>query len=248
MRYSEFKSRQQIDEVAPLIPILMYGGAAAMSAWEARNIYKDYKSGKITKDQALARAGITAGTTLAGGMLGKMVAKGGSGAYNLAKNIFKFGKKDKPDIPKLDTPDVPKVVGKTKDGSNVVQSKSGNLTKQGADGKPTTQLVKPKDMVKAPKAPKAPKAKTATATGAAVGAGAKKVPTPTPKPKPKAPLSKGKAAGTLAGAAAGVTASQLASKLADFRKQQDAKRAQQTQTGVLYKGKASGPKSMVDIK
>jgi len=246
MRYNEFKSKPQLDEIAPLIPLLMYGGSAALTAWEANNIYKDYKAGKITKDQMLARAGIAAGSAVAGGLAGKLVGKAAGAIGSGLGKLFK-GKKAKDAAATAGA----EVVGKTKDGADVVRSKKGNLTKAGADGKATTQIVDPKDMKKAPKP-----AKGATATGAAVGATAKKAPlkkstsagAAAGATAKKAPLKKSTAAGTLAGTAAGVAGSQLAGKLADFRKQQDAKRAQQTQTGVLYKGKASGPKSMVDIK
>ncbi len=42
--------------------------------------------------------------------------------------------------------DSSKVVGTDPQGRNVVQSQKGNFTVQGADGKPTTQMVKPQDI------------------------------------------------------------------------------------------------------
>ena len=53
-----------------------------------------------------------------------------------------------PSIDKAGAPtiDSSKVVGTAPDGSKVVQAQSGNFTKAGADGRPTTQIVKPQDI------------------------------------------------------------------------------------------------------
>ena len=95
---------------------------------------------KITQSLVTQGNKLIANKTLAGGAVD--AAK--TGATALKNKVT--GKTPGLDASGKPVIDSSKVVGTTADGKNVVQSQKGNFTVQGADGKATTQMVKPEDI------------------------------------------------------------------------------------------------------
>tara|TARA_B100000073_G_scaffold76378_1_gene57684 strand:+ start:183 stop:1973 length:1791 start_codon:yes stop_codon:yes gene_type:complete len=95
---------------------------------------------KITQSLVTQGNKLIANKTLAGGALD--AAKTGATALKNKVTAPKPGL-DASGKPVIDSS---KVVGTDPQGRNVVQSQKGNFTVQGADGKPTTQMVKPQDI------------------------------------------------------------------------------------------------------
>ena len=95
---------------------------------------------KITQSLVTQGNKLIANKTLAGGALD--AAK--TGATALKNKVT--GAKPGLDASGKPVIDSSKVVGTAPDGSKVVQAQSGNFTKAGADGRPTTQIVKPQDI------------------------------------------------------------------------------------------------------
>ena len=68
------KGHKQITEI-PLIPAAVVAGGAAWTAYDAYRYGKQYKAGKITKDELIKRIGVDAALTLIGGAATKTVNK-----------------------------------------------------------------------------------------------------------------------------------------------------------------------------
>lgn len=129
----------------------LFGGGTKTDEEKLKEVSEKLEDGVDNFSEKLTQSLITQGNklvaskTLVGGTVD--AAKTGlKTAGSIVKN--KLTGTPKPGIDKAGAPtiDSSKVVGTAPDGSKVVQAQSGNFTKQGADGKPTTQTVKPQDI------------------------------------------------------------------------------------------------------
>ena len=96
---------------------------------------------KITQSLVTQGNKLIAAQTLGQGA--KSAVKAGAGMIASGAKKVTTPSLDKAGTPAIDSS---KVVGTTPDGKNVVQSQKGNFTVQGADGKPTTNMVKPENV------------------------------------------------------------------------------------------------------
>lgn len=129
----------------------LFGGGTKTDEEKLKEVSEKLEDGVDNFSEKLTQSLITQGNklvaskTLVGGTVD--AAKTGlKTAGSIVKN--KLTGTPKPGIDKAGAPtiDSSKVVGTAPDGSKVVQAQSGNFTKAGADGKPTTQIVKPQDI------------------------------------------------------------------------------------------------------
>ena len=129
----------------------LFGGGTKTDEEKLKEVSEKLEDGVDNFSEKLTQSLITQGNklvaskTLVGGTVD--AAKTGlKTAGSIVKN--KLTGTPKPGIDKAGAPkiDSSKVVGTAPDGSKVVQAQSGNFTKQGVDGSPTTQTVKPQDI------------------------------------------------------------------------------------------------------
>jgi hypothetical protein len=218
MRAKEFISedKQKLDEIAPLA-VGLYLATAGLTAVEMKNIYDDYKSGKITGPEALKRAGIQAGAAAMGGLAGKVISKAPAVVGAVAKPVKDIAKK---------------VVDKVK------SKPDAKTTKPKPDLKSTKQ--KGASIKQDPKVKPGGKA---GAAGAAVGAGLKKG-KDFVKKQSKGSLTP---AGALAGAAGGKAAIDAFDKLSkgfdDWDKNRSAANTAGDNSYVYTGDKKDPPKS-----
>ena len=134
--------RQVILEFLPLIPVALWAGGAAWTAYDTYQAKKQYERGEITKAELATRVGTDVAITIAGGVLGKVIGKG----YKVGKKIYKSKKaakiaqKKTADIPTPKNVEVPK-------GINKVSNASVGSTATTTTSKKVVQTAKPGDTI-----------------------------------------------------------------------------------------------------
>ena len=77
--------REIILEFLPLIPVALWAGGAAWTAYDTYKAKKELDAGKITQAEFAARVGTDVAIGVAGGVLGKIAGKG----FKVGKEIYK---------------------------------------------------------------------------------------------------------------------------------------------------------------
>ena len=137
--------RQVIMEFLPLIPVALWAGGAAWTAYDTYQAKKAYDRGEITQAELATRVGTDVAIGIAGGVLGKAVGAG----WKVGKQIFKSKKaakaaqKQTADIP------TPKDAAVPPTGINVVANATTTTAKTST--KKTVQTAKPGDTIKTDK-------------------------------------------------------------------------------------------------
>jgi len=80
--------REIILEFLPLIPVALWAGGAAWTAYDTYKAKKELDAGKITQAEFAARVGTDVAIGVAGGVLGKIAGKG----FKVGKEIYKSKK------------------------------------------------------------------------------------------------------------------------------------------------------------
>lgn len=136
--------RQVIMEFLPLIPVALWAGGAAWTAYDTYQAKKAYDRGEITKAQLAKRVGTDVAIGIAGGVLGKAVGAG----WKVGKQIFK-SKKAAKEAQKA-TADIPTPKDVTvPTGINTVANATTTTAK--TSSKKAVQTAKPGDTIKTDK-------------------------------------------------------------------------------------------------
>ena len=137
--------------LAALTAMGLFGGGEKTDEEKLKEVSGKLEDGVDNFTEKLTQSLITQGNKLiaAKSLVGGTLDAAKTGAVTAAKMVKnKITGAPTPGIDKAGAPaiDSSKVVGTAPDGSKVVQAQSGNFTKQGLDGKPTTQTVKPENV------------------------------------------------------------------------------------------------------
>ena len=138
--------RQVILEFLPLIPVALWAGGAAWTAYDTYRAKKQLDNGEITQAEFAARVGTDVALTVAGGVLGKVVSKGfkvGKTIYK-SKKAAKLAQKKTADIPTPKNITVPKGVNKV---TNAPAIASAATTTTKATTKKVVQKANPGDTI-----------------------------------------------------------------------------------------------------
>ena len=85
------KGQQYLTELLPLIPAGIWAAGAAWTAYDTWKSGKEYKDGKISKEQLAARVGTDVALTIVGGAVAKTAVKGAKFIWKGGKKIFSKG-------------------------------------------------------------------------------------------------------------------------------------------------------------
>ena len=136
--------RQVIMEFLPLIPVALWAGGAAWTAYDTYQAKKAYDRGEITQAQLATRVGTDVAIGIAGGVLGKAVGAG----WKVGKRIFKSKKAAK--AAQKATADIPTPTNVTAPtGINVVANATTTTAK--TSSKKAVQTANPGDTIKTAK-------------------------------------------------------------------------------------------------
>ena len=124
---------EQLNEFLPLIPLAIWAGGAAWTAYDVYRTAKQYKAGEITKGEVAKRVGTDVALSIAGGAIAKGLIKGGKAGYGVIKKVVDKSKE------KFDVVDRANKKGRTtKDitiGGQKIVDPTKVTTARGADGK-----------------------------------------------------------------------------------------------------------------
>ena len=124
---------EQLNEFLPLIPLAIWAGGAAWTAYDVYRTAKQYKAGEITKGEVAKRVGTDVALSIAGGAIAKGLIKGGKVGYGVIKKVVDKSKE------KFDVVDRANKRGRTtKDitiGGQKIVDPTKVTTARGADGK-----------------------------------------------------------------------------------------------------------------
>lgn len=133
--------RQVIMEFLPLIPVALWAGGAAWTAYDTYQAKKAYDNDEITGAQLAQRVGTDVAIAIAGGVLGKAIGAG----WKVGKRIFR--NKKAAQAAQKKTADIPTPKDVTPPtGINAVSNASAKST-----SKKTVQTAKPGDTIKTDK-------------------------------------------------------------------------------------------------
>ena len=139
------EERQVILEFLPLIPVALWAGGAAWTAYDTYQAKKQLDAGKITQKQFAARVGTDVAIGVAGGVLGKIAGKG----FKVGKEIYKTKKAAKAAQKKTANIPTPKDAAIPPTGINVVANATTTTAKTST--KKAVQTAKPGDTIKTAK-------------------------------------------------------------------------------------------------
>ena len=137
--------RQVIMEFLPLIPVALWAGGAAWTAYDTYKAKKAYDAGEITQAELATRVGTDVAISIAGGILAKAVGKG----FKVGKAIYKSKKAAKEAQKKTANIPTPKDAAIPPTGINVVAN--ATTTTATTSAKKTVQTAKPGDIIKTKK-------------------------------------------------------------------------------------------------
>jgi len=137
--------------LAAMTAMGLFGGGEKTDEEKLKEVSGKLEDGVDNFTEKLTQSLITQGNKLiaAKSLVGGTLDAAKTGAVTAAKMVKnKITGAPTPGIDKAGAPaiDSSKVVGTDPQGRNVVQSQKGNFTVQGADGKPTTNMVKPENV------------------------------------------------------------------------------------------------------
>jgi len=136
--------RQVIMEFLPLIPVALWAGGAAWTAYDTYQAKKAYDRGEITQAELATRVGTDVAIGIAGGVLGKAVGAG----WKVGKRIFR--NKKAAQAAQKQTADIPTPSNVTAPtGINTVANATTTTTK--TSSKKAVQTAKPGDTIKTDK-------------------------------------------------------------------------------------------------
>jgi|TARA_R110002074_G_scaffold85457_5_gene188976 hypothetical protein len=88
------EGEQYLTELLPLIPVALWAGGAAWTAYDTWKAKKQYDKGEITGKEFAARVGTDVAIGVAGGAVAKGAIKGAKFAWKAGKKIFAKGADD----------------------------------------------------------------------------------------------------------------------------------------------------------
>ena len=86
------EDKEVLLEFLPLIPLAIWAGGAAWTAYDAYQTAKQYQAGEIDGKEVATRLGTDVALSLAGGAIGKAMAKGAKAGLGLFRKIIKTSK------------------------------------------------------------------------------------------------------------------------------------------------------------
>ena len=137
--------RQVIMEFLPLIPVALWAGGAAWTAYDTYKAKKAYDAGEITQAELATRVGTDVAISIAGGVLAKAIGKG----FKVGKKIYKTKKEAKAAQKKTADIPTPKDAAVPPKGINVVANATTTTAK--TSSKKAVQTAKPGDTIKTAK-------------------------------------------------------------------------------------------------
>ena len=137
--------REIILEFLPLIPVALWAGGAAWTAYDTYKAKKELDAGKITQAEFAARVGTDVAIGVAGGVLGKIAGKG----FKVGKEIYKSKKAAKAAQQKTADIPTPKDAAVPPTGINTVANATTTTAKTST--KKAVQTAKPGDTIKTAK-------------------------------------------------------------------------------------------------
>jgi len=137
--------REVILEFLPLIPVALWAGGAAWTAYDTYQAKKQLDAGKITQAQFAARVGTDVAIGIAGGVLGKVAGKG----FKVGKEIYKTKKAARAAQKKTADIPTPKDAAIPPTGINVVANAATDTAT--ASSKKVVQTANPGDTIKTAK-------------------------------------------------------------------------------------------------
>ena len=137
--------REVILEFLPLIPVALWAGGAAWTAYDTYQAKKQLDAGKITQAQFAARVGTDVAIGVAGGVLGKIAGKG----FKVGKEIYKSKKAARAAQKKTADIPTPKDAAIPPTGINVVANAATDTAT--ASSKKVVQTANPGDTIKTAK-------------------------------------------------------------------------------------------------
>ena len=137
--------REVILEFLPLIPVALWAGGAAWTAYDTYQAKKQLDAGEITQAQFAARVGTDVALGVAGGVLGKVAGKG----FKVGKEIYKSKKAARAAQKKTANIPTPKDAAVPPTGINVVANATTTTAKTST--KKAVQTAKPGDTIKTAK-------------------------------------------------------------------------------------------------
>ena len=135
------EERQVIMEFLPLIPVALWAGGAAWTAYDTYQAKKALDAGEISQAQFAARVGTDVAISVAGGVLGKVAGKG----FKVGKEIYKSKKAARAAQKKTADIPTPKDAAIPPTGINTVANATTTTTKK------AVQTAKPGDTIKTAK-------------------------------------------------------------------------------------------------
>lgn len=124
---------EQLNEFLPLIPLAIWAGGAAWTAYDVYRTAKEYNAGEITKGEVAKRIGTDVALSIAGGAIAKGLVKGSKVGYRMIKKVVDKSKE------KFDIVDRANTAGRTAKEITIGGKKIVDPTKvtsaRGADGK-----------------------------------------------------------------------------------------------------------------
>ena len=88
------EGQEYLTELLPLIPVAIWAGGAAWTAYDTWKAKKQYDAGEITGAEFATRVGTDAAIGIAGGVVAKGALKGAKFAWKAGKKIFAKGADD----------------------------------------------------------------------------------------------------------------------------------------------------------
>ena len=137
--------REVILEFLPLIPVALWAGGAAWTAYDTYQAKKQLDAGEITQAQFAARVGTDVAIGVAGGVLGKVAGKG----FKVGKEIYKSKKAARAAQKKTADIPTPKDAAVPPTGINVVANATTTTAKTST--KKAVQTATPGDTIKTAK-------------------------------------------------------------------------------------------------
>ena len=139
------EERQVIMEFLPLIPVALWAGGAAWTAYDTYQAKKALDRGEITQAEFATRVGTDVAIGVAGGVLGKVAGKG----FKVGKEIYKTKKAARAAQKKTADIPTPKDAAIPPTGINTVANATTTTAK--ASTKKAVQTAKPGDTIKTAK-------------------------------------------------------------------------------------------------
>ena len=139
------EERQVIMEFLPLIPVALWAGGAAWTAYDTYQAKKALDRGEITQAEFATRVGTDVAIGVAGGVLGKVAGKG----FKVGKEIYKTKKAARAAQKKTADIPTPKDAAVPPTGINTVANATTTTAKTST--KKAVQTAKPGDTIKTAK-------------------------------------------------------------------------------------------------